>query len=234
MLKESTACARSPTGAVSRSRPMAPPGVVTRLLTRRRTQVFWVQGRRVWLFRPLIEVWQQLGAVERRGEQVPHLLQPLRQRVNRPPIRPKLGIVELLPGDRDGHRRSSRGPDTVRRDQSFDRCVLREVEACPPAPRRLRPFPADQVWNEPPHRAREALHPVPGVVEGVSRSDRYPDLDPSLARHLWLTEQVQVPQRGPEEASEDQHLVPGRLQAGIDVDQGIAGLVAVVARRGPW
>ena len=57
---------------------MAPPGVVTRHLTRRRTPVFWLQGRRVSLFKALIEVWQHLGAVERRGEQVPHLLQPLR------------------------------------------------------------------------------------------------------------------------------------------------------------
>ena len=143
---------------------------------------------------------------------------------DRPSVRAQLGIVELLPADRHADRRTRRRPRAVRRDQRLVDRVLRVVQARLPLARPLRPLPADEVRHRCADRPRQALDPVPRLVEASARA---------RCRSRPGCRACRSPSGGPRtprcssavryrRASVEQ-LVPGRVGPGIDVDEGVVG-----------
>ena len=73
---------------------------------------------------------------------------PVKHGPDREPVRPKLGIVELVPVDRRRHRRAGRRPRAVRRDQRLVVHVLGVVEPRQAVAVADVPLPAHQLGHD--------------------------------------------------------------------------------------
>ena len=158
---------------------------------------------------------------------------PGRDVPDRERVRPRRRVVQLVPFQRSGHRRPGRGARAVGRDQGLVARVLRVVEPGQAAPVVHVPLPAHQPGHDGADRPGQLLHPGPGLGETRPRGDRDPDLDAAPAGELGLAPHAQVLQRGAVQPGQDQHLVPRRGRAGIDVDERVTGLVRLVGPGGP-
>ena len=61
--------------------------------------------------------------------------------------------------------------------------------------------------------------PRAGLLKGRAGLDGDPDLQPAPARGLGVAAHPEVGQCGPVETGQNQGLVPGRVRAGVDIDQ---------------
>ena len=173
------------------------------------------------------------------------VLEPREQVADAPSTRS--GIVADRPavgpqrrGRRARPRRSARRPGApgagrtaYGRHERLDRRVLGVVE---PGPALAAPFAHSHETRSgtvaPTARDTRSTQPLVSAKR-VAAADRDPDLDAALAGRLGIAADAEVPERGPVEPGEDERLVPGRLRAGVDVDQRERRLPRVGQRAGP-
>src|SRR5918999_3608250 len=139
---------------------------------------------------------QRLVVGEHAGERIADGADALHGAADRPAVRAQRRIVQLVPGDRHAHRGAGDWPGAVWRDERLVDDVLGVVQPRLAPAGSFRPLPSGEVGHHRTDRAGDALDPVTRVLERRSAGDADPDLDPTLAGDLGMTDDAEMLERG--------------------------------------